>query len=162
MAPGVIYTILFNGLLVNGQVSEVNVIRRSLYDLEAQHGKVRQHYEDEITRLRAEISTLRQGGSSSGVPSPQGFTGIPGLARLGTPRLGSVSTADSFLRDRDHERVKERGRGPTPPSCERGREVRDSGRESREVDRVVDQRDAKRLKPDRPMSGIHPSFLSFA
>ncbi|KAF9458229.1 WD40-repeat-containing domain protein [Collybia nuda] len=137
---------------VNAQVSEVNIIRRSLYDLEAQQGKVRQHYEDEINRLRAEISTLRQGGSGMGESSSQGFTGIPGLAKLSTPRLSSASATNSFLRDRDREQAKERCVVLTPPSSERDREPRDKVREAREVDRVIDQRDAKRLKAERPLS----------
>ncbi|KAF8155508.1 Tup N-terminal-domain-containing protein [Crassisporium funariophilum] len=34
------------------QVNELNIIRQSLYDLESQHGKIRQHYEEEIARAR--------------------------------------------------------------------------------------------------------------
>lgn len=53
---------------VTSQVNELNIIRQSLYDLEAQHGKIRQQYEDELTRLRAQIELMRTGGE----PAPRG------------------------------------------------------------------------------------------
>ncbi|THH15316.1 hypothetical protein EW146_g5150, partial [Bondarzewia mesenterica] len=40
---------------VSSQVNELNIIRQSLYELESQHGKIRQQYEEEISRLRAEL-----------------------------------------------------------------------------------------------------------
>ncbi|KAG6879425.1 hypothetical protein C0992_002691 [Termitomyces sp. T32_za158] len=47
---------------VNLQLAEVTNIRRSLCDLELQQGRVRQHYEDELRRLRLELSSVRQQG----------------------------------------------------------------------------------------------------
>ncbi|KAG6899060.1 hypothetical protein C0993_001277 [Termitomyces sp. T159_Od127] len=47
---------------VNLQLTEVTNIRRSLYDLELRQDKVRQHYEDELRRLRLELSSARQQG----------------------------------------------------------------------------------------------------
>lgn len=43
---------------VQGQVNELNIVRRSLLDLEAQHGRVRQQYDDELGRLRAQLRHL--------------------------------------------------------------------------------------------------------
>ena len=40
-----------HSVLVASQINELNIIRQSLYDLESQHGKIRQHQEEEIARL---------------------------------------------------------------------------------------------------------------
>ncbi|KAF8218728.1 WD40 repeat-like protein [Tricholoma matsutake] len=130
---------------MTSQLNEVNVIRRSLYDLEAQQRKARQHYEDEISRLRAEIATLRQ---SLTTPNTAPSLGIPGLS---PPHSGhghaTAAITDTFLRDRDRERTKERGLGlgALPPDCERDRE---KSRERREVDRVLNQRNPQRREPE--------------
>ncbi|KAF5375715.1 hypothetical protein D9615_009344 [Tricholomella constricta] len=126
---------------MNSQINEIHGIRRSLYDLEVQQGKVRQQYEDELRRLRAEVATLRQ---TSGPPA-----GIPGFqppTLSGPPRLGPApsSLADSFSRDRD-DRTKEKARGPMSPKTDMDWELR---QKTREKDRVPDVREPKRLKPD--------------
>jgi glucose repression regulatory protein TUP1 len=146
-------------LLVTSQLSEINGIRRSLYDLEAQHGKVRQHYEDEISRLRAEITNLRLGTprtASSLVPP-----GIPGLSPPNPNNThapsGSATIMDTLLRDRDRGRTKERGRDPMPPDYERDRE---KSRERREVDRALGHHNAKQRKSESIGSGMRIFFLS--
>ncbi|PCH39459.1 WD40 repeat-like protein [Wolfiporia cocos MD-104 SS10] len=58
---------------VGGQVNELNIIRQSLYELETQHTKIRQQYEDEIRALRAEIHALRS--------QTQGPLGLASLGR---------------------------------------------------------------------------------
>lgn len=139
---------------MTSQLNEVNVIRRSLYDLEAQQRKARQHYEDEISRLRAEIATLRQ---SLTTPNTAPSLGIPGLS---PPHSGhghaTAAITDTFLRDRDRERTKERGLGlgALPPDCERDRE---KSRERREVDRVLNQRNPQRREPESIGPGIAAS-----
>jgi glucose repression regulatory protein TUP1 len=145
--------------LVTSQLSEINGIRRSLYDLEAQHGKVRQHYEDEITRLRAEIANLRLGTprTASSLAPP----GIPGLSPPNSSNthapLGSATITDTLLRDRDRGRTKECGRDPLPPDYERDRE---KSRERREVDRALGQHNAKQRKSESIGSGMIVFFLS--
>lgn len=140
---------------VNTQLTEVNIIRRSLYDLESQQGKVRQHYEDEISRLRAEIAALRQAshtGSSLGIPGLSPPCSSHGLTS------GSAAITDSLLRDRDRERAKDRGLGPIPPDSEKDREK--SG-ERREADRILDQRNSKRHKSESIGPGIAACFFFF-
>ncbi|KAH7104193.1 WD40-repeat-containing domain protein [Auriculariales sp. MPI-PUGE-AT-0066] len=56
--------------LVTQQVNELNIIRQALYDLEAQHSRIRQQYEDEITKLRMDLHAARA----------QVQTHLPGLA----------------------------------------------------------------------------------
>ena len=164
--------------LVTLQISEVNAIRRSLVDLETQQTRVRQHYEDELRRLRSEINSLHPSASHSG---------IPGFKSLGTPRLPppptplaigqpgpGPSTSDTFGRARaasgaayDRERGMEKSRAPTPLEKEgpnsdnwemrqqqKAREFRE--RAERENDRMVDIRDTKRLKSDHGESVLAP------
>ena len=65
-------------MLVASQINELNIIRQSLYDLESQHGKIRQHYEEEIARARANTEVA------------SGWSGLPtGIASLGVPGAGS-------------------------------------------------------------------------
>ncbi|KAJ7060856.1 chromatin associated protein [Mycena amicta] len=73
---------------VNTQINELNIIRQALYELEAQHGKVRQRYEDEIAHLRSELHAARQ---------------LPGAA-VHTSGPGVHPT------DRDRERYSDRER----------------------------------------------------
>ncbi|KAM6491923.1 hypothetical protein JOM56_012561 [Amanita muscaria] len=45
---------------VAAQVSELNLIRQALYDLESAHNKIRQQYDKEIARLRADVAQQAQ------------------------------------------------------------------------------------------------------
>lgn len=112
---------------VTSQINELNIIRQALYELEAQHGKVRQRYEDEIGHLRAELHALRQ------LPGPGIHASGPG-----------VHPPDGFRErnsDRLADRYSERERG-----ADRERDQRD-----RERDRERGgERDAKRLKIKGP------------
>src|SRR6267154_4461138 len=103
---------------VASQVNELNIIRQSLYDLEAQHGKIRQQYEEEISRLRAELMAARQG--ATGLPPNLGVNVGPGASGLPTPTAGpALPYSDPFMgrpprdpafdRDRDRDRDRERG-----------------------------------------------------
>ena len=56
---------------VASQVNELNIIRQSLYDLETQHGKIRQHYEEEIARARAAAVAAQTAAASSASGSSQ-------------------------------------------------------------------------------------------
>ncbi|KAJ6557825.1 WD40-repeat-containing domain protein [Mycena capillaripes] len=100
---------------VTSQINELNIIRQALYELEAQHGKVRQRYEDEIGHLRAELHALRQlpgpgiHASGPGVHPPDGYRERNG-DRLGD-RYGDRERdreRDQRDRDRDRERGGER------------------------------------------------------
>lgn len=67
---------------VTSQINELNIIRQSLYELESQHGKIRQQYEEELSRLRAELHAARQ-GLPGGAPPHQ--TVGPELSDLQVP-----------------------------------------------------------------------------
>lgn len=130
---------------MESQVSELVSIKRSLFDLEAQQERSSNHYEDEIKRLRAELVAARQYGPTPVLP------GIPGRSPrpLGSavPLLNTPAQSNSvILRDR------------APNDRERDmpeREVRDKTKDTaeRDVDRIIDQRDAKRHKTRRDYPG---------
>jgi general transcriptional corepressor TUP1 len=122
--------------LVNAQVHELSLLRRSLYELENQHIKLRQHYEEEVNRLRSEISHYRASRPSSGKASPLGLV------------ITNVNSSDS--RDNGRDRAQsDRERGvPPPPSMAIDSE--------RELDRLMDHRTAKRLKSRTDPTEISP------
>ena len=66
---------------VSAQVNELNIIKQTLYELESQHSKVRQQYEDEVNRLRADLAQARQAVQ---VP-PQGIPPHPSAVSGGPP-----------------------------------------------------------------------------
>ncbi|KAJ3970953.1 WD40-repeat-containing domain protein [Lentinula raphanica] len=141
---------------VDSQVNEQNIIRQSLYELEAQHGKVRQQYEEELARLRSEIHALRQGGAGippggHGAPliGPTASAGPPSSisAGGGIPPFNDPYFSSRNDRDRERDSARERERNER---IERDRE-RDALRD-RERDRTLDSRDPKRLKADRMKS----------
>lgn len=166
---------------VSSQVNELNIIRQSLYDLEAQHGKVRQQYEEELNRVRSELHAARQGLPAGAPPHPTvgpGSIGPPGASGPPTtvpgipPGTGPASYSDPYYnRDRERERDRDRDRAPDREREREGRERererererdRDRDRE-RDRDRPIDQRDAKRLKTeriktDRPGKLFQPPF----
>ncbi|ODO06679.1 hypothetical protein I350_04037 [Cryptococcus amylolentus CBS 6273] len=62
---------------VQAQINELGMIRQSLYELEANHNKIRSEYEAEIQRLRHELAN-RAPGESSVAPGPP--PSIPALS----------------------------------------------------------------------------------
>jgi general transcriptional corepressor TUP1 len=144
---------------VTSQLSEVGIIRRSLYELESQQTKVRQHYENEISRLQAEIATLRQNLPTPLTAPSLGIPGLsPPLSSHGPAMSVSATVTDSFLRDRDRERTKEHGHaGPILADCERDPE---KSRERREVDCVLNQRNSKQRISETIGPGIAVSFFT--
>src|SRR5882762_8688114 len=138
---------------VTSQVNELNIIRQSLYELEIQHGKIRGHYEDEVSRLRAELLAVRQGlPANTTQPPTVGPGGIgPGPPTIpGIPQIGGTFNDPYFGRDRDRDRERERETRDRDRLLERDREreVRDRDRE-KDRERSTDHRDAKRVKIDR-------------
>ncbi|KAK6971486.1 chromatin associated protein [Favolaschia claudopus] len=121
---------------VTSQINELNIIRHALYELEAQHGKVRQRYEDEIAHLRAEMHALRQLPAASGLHASSSAHAPTDSAYLNRDR---DRVADRYvLADRERERDRDR---------EREREIQ----RDRERDRERGgERDPKRLKIKAP------------
>lgn len=134
---------LFTSSSVESQLSELGSIRRSLFDLEAQHERAHSHYEDEIKRIRSELVAVRQSGTapvSLGIPgrSPRQL-GAP-VPFPNTPAMSEAQSSSQLLRHRALERdVSERDRS------------RDAA--ERDLDRVGDQHDAKRQKTRRNFTG---------
>ncbi|KAG5352184.1 hypothetical protein C0989_003329 [Termitomyces sp. Mn162] len=82
------------------QVGEVSSIRRSLYDLEVQQAKVRQHYEDELRRLRLELAALRHAAPPQGIP---GFQPVPDADKRPKPeRETSPHDVEALYPPRPH------------------------------------------------------------
>ncbi|KAN0125926.1 WD40 repeat-like protein [Russula decolorans] len=142
---------------VASQVNELNIIRQSLYDLETQHGKIRQQYEEEISRLRAELMAARQGATggppnlgvnvgpgASGIPTPTAGPALP----YSDPFMGRPPRDPAFDRDRDRDRDRERGllERERERERERDREVKERERE-RDRDR---ERDREQRGPGLP------------
>ncbi|KIL60290.1 hypothetical protein M378DRAFT_130771 [Amanita muscaria Koide BX008] len=110
---------------VSAQVQELTLMRRALYELESQHVKLRQQYEEEIGRLRSQVSHSRAAMPGSGKCSPVDML------------LAVKSTSDSRDNERDHVHL-ERERGA--PQLSR---VIDP---EREFDRLTDIRNPKRQR----------------
>ncbi|KAG8730767.1 general transcription repressor [Ceratobasidium sp. 428] len=123
---------------INAQVSELNVIRQSLYELEATHKAVRLRYEDEFARLTQELATRP-------VVPP---------AALPAPAAAPYPPPAEYERE-DRERERERDRERDRIAREREREIRDRERErdrerDRDRDREMRDRDRDRER-DREM-----------
>ncbi len=156
---------------VSSQVNELNIIRQSLYELENQHTKIRSQYEEELSRVRAELHALRQNIPVTGGPPPHPVVGPGSVGAAGSSASGlresllisgplpSSYGSDAFYgRDRDlrdRERMLERDR-ERDRDRDRDRENRDRERD-RDRERTLDQRDAKRPKTER-MKGERPSI----
>ncbi|KAF7360114.1 Chromatin associated protein [Mycena venus] len=115
---------------VTSQINELNIIRQALYELEAQHGKVRQRYEDEIGHLRAELHALRQ------LPGPGVHASGPG-----------IHPPDAY-RDRNGDRLPDRY-GDRERDRERDQRERDQRERERDRERGG-ERDLKRQKIKGP------------
>ena len=133
---------------MESQVSELGTIRRSLFDLEAQHERAHSHYEDEIKRIRSELLAARGSAPVSlGIPgrSPRQL-GAPPVPLPSTPAMSEHQSGSQLLRHRALER-------DLPE-----RDFRDRTRD--DLDRVGDQHDVKRQKTRRNYSGSY--FFRFA
>lgn len=116
---------------VNTQVHELGILRRSFYDLETQHVQLRKQYEEEVHRLRSEISRFR---------------GTRPVSRSGSLlNAAPNSNIPSDSRDIGRDRVEREQRIQMPPLFGRVMEP------ERDMDRLTDHRNAKRLKsrPDQ-------------
>jgi len=157
---------------VTSQINELNIIRQSLYELESQHGKIRQQYEEDLARLRAELHAARQGLPPGAPPHP---TVGPGIGPSGPPAppssvpgvqppSGPGSYSEPYYprdrdRDRDRERDKDRDRDRDRELRERERDQRDRDRERPQVESSRDPKRIKteRIKGDRPGKHFYPS-----
>jgi general transcriptional corepressor TUP1 len=131
---------------VESQVTEMVTIRRSLFDLENQHERAHNHYEDEIKRIRAELVAARQSGTAPAVLGIPGRTPRQLALSVPLPNTPAMSETQSSLR---HRPPNDRERDTLE------RELRDRPRDpvERDLDRVSDRRDTKRHKTRQDYSG---------
>lgn len=127
------------------QITELNLIRSSLSELEKSHHTLRTQYDDEMTRMRAELHASRQ-GQGGGIPPPSHPSSAAGMGSVSQAQTPSQAPAQPpglssggggyggdpyFSRERDRDRE------------------RDREREYRERERgPIDTRDPKRMKTD--------------
>ena len=135
------------------QVSELNVIRRSLYELESQHSKTRQLYEEELGKLRLELAAAQ--------PPPARPLGIQGLPSASGSQIQS---SDALIASASASARHEARSSVDGDDRRRPREFnRNNSRErEREVDRTLDGRDPKRLKIKNEQSGVYFFFFVMA
>ncbi|KAG2073122.1 WD40 repeat-like protein [Suillus decipiens] len=151
---------------VTSQINELNIVRQSLYELESQHGKIRQTYEEELNRLRGELHALRQGVSAGAPHPPVGPASVgpsgppaPPPAVPGVPPGPGSYNEPYYSRDRDREREREKDRERADRERDRDREIRDRQREDRDRDRErppAEARDSKRIKTERMKGDSRP------
>ena len=136
-------------LLVQQQNQEFLSIRAAVADIEAQAVKRRSHYEDEITRLNAEINNLRS--HSAPPPSALGMSGMSGMSGVTLPSIS--------MRERERERDGPVGPPPggsggggggglQPVSMQQPAYPRDYDRDRRD-DRDLDIPHSKRTKHEK-------------
>ncbi|KAL5523391.1 TUP1 [Sanghuangporus sanghuang] len=77
---------------IHAQINELNHIKQMVYELENQHTKARQQYEDDVNRLRAELAqarqTIQQAQAAQAQAQAQPPTLPPHPATAGTPATG--------------------------------------------------------------------------
>jgi glucose repression regulatory protein TUP1 len=153
-------------------MTELTSVRRSLFDLEAQHGRVRQQFEEEVTRMRAELIAIRQQQSTSnsnlsvGIPSLRSSA----LTKPSDPSSSFSSSSDQqqsqqgrpLTRDRPLSALdRDRSVDQLPQKTTRvERDERDVSERGVDAERLADPRDPKRHKARRDFSGMFfPSAL---
>ncbi|KAF9010267.1 chromatin associated protein, partial [Cyathus striatus] len=125
---------------VVAQLNELSVIRRALYDLEAQHFKVRQQYEEEATRLRSELAAVHQSRN----PPSSGIQSLPSRQPVQDSSLPTSANASDSRAPREQTTQDQRDR-------EKPGVYNDGGGEL-DRDHSIDVRDPKRLKMRREPS----------
>ncbi|KAG7561989.1 hypothetical protein FFLO_02544 [Filobasidium floriforme] len=109
---------------INQQIQEIALIRQGLYELEAQHAKIRGEYDAEINRLRRELDHVRAGPAGNGAPPP-----VPASATSAS----GVGTLPSFLPAPPG--------GPLPPNpADRERELERERQRERDREREREHR----------------------
>ncbi|PPQ75265.1 hypothetical protein CVT24_007438 [Panaeolus cyanescens] len=69
---------------LESQLVELNAVRRALFDLESQHTRTKQQYEDELLRLRSELNSIRH-GHLEGPPMGSGAVTVAGRSNSSGP-----------------------------------------------------------------------------
>lgn len=92
-------------------------IKAAVQDLETVHQKARQQYEDELARLRAEISSIRTATAAAPPSSALGVSGVSiPLATQSQPMQGIERTSsyqgDIYDRDRGGDSLSQSSKRP--------------------------------------------------
>ncbi|CAA7268253.1 unnamed protein product [Cyclocybe aegerita] len=112
---------------LEAQVDELANVRRSLFELERSQSRVRLEYEDEITRLRAEVMAARSLGVPQGIPghSPRALGGPGG----GSPHAFHSASTSTSMADA-HQQHQQRNYSTRTTTTTRDRDRLPVGRES--------------------------------
>jgi len=121
---------------------ELNNIRRALFDLEAKHIRIREHYEDELSRLQ------REGHVRDSRDLPSSSLGAP--LRSPRPLVRQTSTTLAPYQPL-HEKTLN-GHGEFREPLGRNRDE-DLARIERDQDRLTDHRDPKRHRRGKDYRG---------
>jgi general transcriptional corepressor TUP1 len=130
-----------------------------MYDLENKHAKIRQQYEDELGRLRAELAQAARQGPP-GPPTGPGLgpgAGIPPSYGPGGDSFYSRSSRDEPRRVGREDRDRDRERGPIDRERGLDRERERPVERERDVDRKLK---SDRMKSDR--GGLYHRVYSLA
>lgn len=132
---------------VESQASEMGSMRRSIFDLEAQHERAHHYYEDEIKRIRSELLAAHQSGTA---PIP---LGIPGRSprQLGALSVPLPNTPSMTEAQSNSQLLRHRALVPE-------RELRDRARDG---DLDLDHHDVKRQKTRRNYTGSYFYWFHF-
>ncbi|KAM6503790.1 WD40-repeat-containing domain protein [Amanita muscaria] len=89
------------------QVPELNLIRQALYDLESAHNKIRQQYDEEIARLRADVAQQAQVAAVQQQQPQQQQHVQPSQSQASLPPPPPTATATLFFSTRvPHHQVQ--------------------------------------------------------
>ncbi|KAF8961764.1 WD40-repeat-containing domain protein [Flammula alnicola] len=147
-------------LKLESQVAELDSLRRSLFELETQHARVRQQFADEMHHMRSELRSIQQSGQGQ---TPTASFGVSGRSPRGLGVSDSSSNIPSLADSqrpmmREDQRSSSRGTDVHPDSLKttRGNE----GDLDRDPERLYDHRDPKRHKARRDHPGISDPYPS--
>ncbi|RXW13608.1 hypothetical protein EST38_g12248 [Candolleomyces aberdarensis] len=137
----------------HSQMNELGIIRQSLYDLETQHTRLREQFEQELARLRAELRVARQqqASASANPPPPANQPGAGGASGGGAAGGAGGGSGGGLsgpglgggMRGSPDQSIFYK-----PPGSGAGKD-RDRERErDRDRERIPDLRETKRMRVD--------------
>jgi glucose repression regulatory protein TUP1 len=110
------YNHVLTTLPVAHQLQELTHLRNSIYELEGKHAKLRQGYEDDLARLRAELAQAARAAPPPPPPGPGGAYGdafyAPRRERERAPDRERPAERDILDRKMKAERSKPERGGP--------------------------------------------------
>lgn len=125
------------------------MIRKALYELEGTHARLKQEYEAEVSRLRAELDKARGGTAGSGGPA-----NAPSPPSLPPPGIAP---------DGDRGGGRSYGQITSPPNGEPSRSAYPSGPNMPGSNSLIDRSQTRSVQPNSPptlLSDLDPDNVS--